>query len=79
MPDYSDHNLTPVDRLHHVEGLVSLSDRVARRKEEQQRRRERKGRQQDDERDASDAESPSGEVQAPRPEGDDDEHIDFRA
>ena len=42
MPDYNDKPVSRVDNLHHIEGLVSVSDRVARRKEEQQRKKERK-------------------------------------
>lgn len=75
MPDYTDQNLAPLDPLHHVEGLVSLSDRVARRKEEQQRRRRQKqGRHEEDQ---TDADTPS--TPTPDAAGDDDGHIDFRA
>jgi hypothetical protein len=69
MQDYSDHNLTPLDPFRQVEGLVSLSDRVARRKEEQRRRQQRKQWQSEKPLDAN-----SGpDVVA------DDRHIDFRA
>jgi hypothetical protein len=73
MPDYNDQHLTPIDPLHHVEGLVSLSDRVARRKEEQQRRRRNKERQ--DQQEPTD----SGSSGPPESGGPEDGHIDFRA
>ena len=78
MPDYTDQNLVPLDPLHHVEGLVSLSDRVARRKKEQERRRQQKHRRYEEE--STEADVPS----EPGPPGseiddDNDEHIDFCA
>lgn len=71
MPDYSEQNVAPFDSLHHVEGLVSVSDRVARRKQEQQRRQQKRREQQKT--------TDSGAPQTPESAGRDDGHIDFRA
>jgi len=74
MPDYTEQNLAPLDPLHHVEGLVSLSDRVARRKQEQQRRRQKQRQYEEDQ---TDADTPS--TPPPEAAGEDDGHIDFCA
>jgi len=71
MPDYNDNSFAPVDPLHHVEGLVSLSDRVARRKEEQRRRRQKQRQRQNEQTDADPGSAPPRQA--------DDGHIDFRA
>ncbi|MBE0534100.1 MAG: hypothetical protein IH624_00420 [Phycisphaerae bacterium] len=74
MPDYNDHNLTPVDPFHHVERLLSVSDRVARRKQEQRRRREKKNS-----RDAKEEQADAGVPAPPKESRQDDGHIDFCA
>lgn len=76
MQDYSDHNLTPLDPFRQVEGLVSLSDRVARAKEEQRRRQQRKQRQYENQQ--NETEKPLDANSGPDVVAD-DRHIDFRA
>ena len=75
MPDYNEKPVSPVNNLHHIEGLVSVSDRVARRKEEQRRRQQQKAKQQ-------------AQMEAPDELNEDEQtddvdcqdgHIDFRA
>jgi transcription antitermination factor NusG len=75
MPDYNDTPVSRVDNLHHVEGLVSVSDRVARRKEEQQRKKERKEKKIDE------VQTPDEETEQEEKENIsvEDGHIDFRA
>lgn len=75
MPDYNDQNVKPLDNLHHVEGLISVSDRVARRKKEQKRRQEQKDKKKAQHQTDEDniENEPEDIVKG------EDGHIDFRA
>ena len=75
MPDYNDQPVKPLDNLHHVEGLISISDRVARRKEEQKRRQQNKDKKKDQQQDNEDNNENEPEDIVKSEDG----HIDFRA
>lgn len=75
MPDYNDNPVKPLDNLHHVEGLISVSDRVARRKEEQKRRQQQKDKQKAQQQVDEDNNENETEDLVKGEDG----HIDFRA
>jgi len=74
MADYNDASLGRTDALHHVEGLNSLGDRLARRKD-QQRRRKRKTNNPPPSADPVEQEEPSSTGTGTVAKG----HIDYRA
>lgn len=75
MPDYNDNPVSRVDNLHHIEGLVSVSDRVARRKEEQKRKKERKEKKKDEQHKPEEEDEQQDKENINVEDG----HIDFRA
>lgn len=75
MPDYSENPVGRVDNLHHVEGLLSVNDRAAKKKEQQKQN-------QQDRQDKEGEEEVLDESQQPQRTAvikSEDGHIDFCA
>lgn len=75
MPDYSDKSVSRVDNLHHVEGLISVNDRGARRKEQQEQKQHRHNSGENLEEAAEESQEQRRSIDIISEDG----HIDFKA